>query len=76
MTKTRRPPTAKALARSVAEWTHPAGTPVYYRPGTRDGEQRDGVTTTNAMVLGGHTAGVYIAGAGFVAISHVEAVDS
>lgn len=30
------------------------------------------MTSTQACILGGHTAGVYIEGAGFVALTHVE----
>jgi hypothetical protein len=69
-----RPPSAATLRRSVERWNaeHGEVTPVRYWTGTREGPGLEGETWTLAKILGGHTAGVYIRGAGFVALSHVE----
>ncbi len=71
----RQPPTAEELQRQVDAWAHPEGTAVRFWPGAREGEPCAGVTRSAACILGGHTAGVYIAPGGFVALSHVEVVD-
>lgn len=69
-------PSKKAMEKAVAEWNtkHPSGTEVVCWPGVRAGQGLEGETTSEAMILGGHTAGVYVAGRGFMALSHVEAV--
>jgi hypothetical protein len=70
-------PTPAQMQRQVDEWNskHTEKTQVRYWTGTREGEGKLGWTQTQATILGGHTAGVYIGGAGFVALSHVEAID-
>lgn len=53
---------------------HPIGTRVRYWPLLRAGGHGSvGVTTSTAQWLGG-VAGVYVAGAGFIAWTHVEAI--
>lgn len=68
--------TAAQMRRAVDEWNaaHPVGTVVRYWPGARDGKCRPGTTVAEATVLGGHTAGVYVAPGGFVALTHVDAM--
>lgn len=64
--------------REAADWNerHPAGTPVRYWPGAREGEGRQGVTRDEASTLCG-IAVVWIKGhAGCVALSHVEAIEA
>jgi hypothetical protein len=68
----RKQPTSAELEQQLATWPHPTGTPVRYWPGAREGEPRRSSTQGSSTILGGHTAGVFIAGAGFVALSHVE----
>jgi hypothetical protein len=70
-----RRPSAKALAKACAEFNkdNQAGDAVRYWPGLREGPGKVGRLKTSARVLGGHTAGVYIEGEGFHALSHVEA---
>lgn len=80
------PEAAKAVADFNA--SHPIGTLVYYWRGARDLHQVGGrshrfepsgrgVTTDRAMVLGGHTAVVWIAGcSGAIALTHVQVVES
>ena len=71
--KTKRP-TAKQMQGAVDKWNakHSEKTLVRYWPGVREGDGLQGWTQTAACLLGGHTAGVYIGGAGFVALTHVE----
>jgi len=76
-----RPPSPAKLRKAANRWTakHPAGTPVRYWTGASNGDGhigatlRFGVTTSGGEVLGGR-AGVHIDGAGFVEITHVEAL--
>lgn len=68
--------------------THPVGTEVDYWRGARDLHRVDGrshrfepsgrgVTTGRAMVLGGHTAVIWISGcSGAIALTHVRVVES
>jgi hypothetical protein len=59
----------------VYKWnkTFPIGTLVRYWTGRRDGIGKESKTTSEAQVLGGHTAVVWVEGyAGCVALSHVE----
>lgn len=50
----------------------PIGTPVLYWPGAREGEGREGVTRSEAWLLGGHTPVVMVEGyPGGIALSHV-----
>lgn len=69
-----RKPPLKKLLRQVSDWNskHKIGTRVRYWPGMREGEGRIGTTKTEASILGGHTAGVYLSARGFVALSHVK----
>ncbi|HVI00902.1 MAG TPA: hypothetical protein VM869_19430 [Enhygromyxa sp.] len=73
----RKPPTKAQMKRQVADWNakYTEKVQVRFWPGTREGEGQLGWTQTAATILGGHTAGVYIGGAGFVALSHVEVID-
>lgn len=53
---------------------------VRFWTGAREGEGRIGTAYTHATILSGHTPGIYIRDAndrnvGFVALSHVEAID-
>lgn len=51
----------------------PVGTKVRYWTGLREGPGKEGKTSTDAELLGGHTAVVWIEGAsGCVALTHVE----
>lgn len=51
----------------------PVGTPVRYWTGAREGMGKVGTTRTEASVLGGHSAVVWIDGhSGCVGLSHVE----
>ena len=59
----------------AAKWNHsfPIGTKVRYWPGAREGRGVESATKTQAEVLGGHTAVVWIEGRGdCIALSHVE----
>lgn len=73
----RKRPTKAQMQRAVDEWNakHTEKTQVRYWSGVREGEGKIGWTQTAATILGGHTAGVYIGGAGFVALTHVEAIE-
>lgn len=52
---------------------NPVGTPVQYWTGVKEGPGKTGATRSEAQVLGGHTAVVWITGCvGCVALSHVE----
>lgn len=52
---------------------HPPGAKVEYWTGPREGVGKSGVVASGgACILGGHTAVVYIVGAGCVALSHVQ----
>ena len=70
-------PTPAERRRAVQEWNRSNGaeTRVRYWLGLRQGPGQLGTTSTQAQVLGGHTAGVYITGAGFVGLTHVEAIE-
>jgi len=48
------------------------GAAVRYWCGAREGEPSRGQTSSEAYILGGHTAGVHVPCAGFIALSHVE----
>ena len=48
-----------------------AGDRVRYWTGVREGPGKIGVATTGRRLLGGHSEGIYIHGAGFVAMTHV-----
>jgi hypothetical protein len=76
MSEERKPPSKAAMLKAVAAWNakHPIGTKVYYWSGVREGAGREGVTYTEAQILGGHTAGVYLEKCGFMALSHVAAM--
>ncbi len=66
--------TRKQLDRELEAWPHGAGTKVLFWPGFRSGPAKQGTTTTGAQVLEvleEHTAGVFIGGRGFVALTHV-----
>ena len=55
---------------------NPVGTSVRYWTGLREGEGVHANTRTEASVLGGHTAVVWVDGEGaFIALTHVERVD-
>lgn len=59
----------------AAKWnkTFPVGTRVRYWTGVREGVGKVSTTKTEADLLGGHTAVVWIEGeSGCVALSHVE----
>jgi len=59
----------------AAKWnrTFPIGTRVRYWTGAREGIGKVSSTRTEASVLGGHTAVVWIEGCvGCVALSHIE----
>lgn len=55
---------SSSKTRTVADFNrkHPIGTKVRVFPGTRDGRSVETVTTHEAIVLGGHTPAVYVAG--------------
>jgi hypothetical protein len=54
---------------------HPIGTPVRYWTGWREGDGKTGVTRSEARVLGGHTAVVWVTGeSSCIALTHVDAV--
>lgn len=62
-------------ASAVDAWnaSHPKGAPVRYWPGIREGEGVASTTRSAAMVLGGHTAVVWVEGRGdCIALTHVE----
>lgn len=68
-------PSPAAERRAVEAWNgvHPVGTEVVYWPGVRAGCGIVGVTSTEAVLLGGHTAVVWLSGvSGCIALSHVE----
>ena len=51
---------------------HPVGTPVRVYPGVLNGRSDDTCTKTKALVLGGHTAVVWVEGhSSCIALSHV-----
>lgn len=59
----------------VEDWNirHPVGTPVRYWTGVREGAGKLSKTTHAAVLLGGHTAVVWVEGeAGCIGLSHVE----
>lgn len=67
----------KQVQREVDDFNkrHPIGTPVQYWPVIGGKDSMRSTTRSEAQVLGGHTAVVWINGkAGCVALSHVEAV--
>lgn len=70
-------PTKTQMQRQVAAWNrkYPEGTRVLYWPGVRAGQGLESTTYSEAEILGGHTAGVYVRGSGFVALTHVEAIE-
>lgn len=67
-------PTKAQMERAISEWNakHSIGTRVRCWPGARDGDSFVSETVTDARILGGHTAGVYVKVRGFMALSHVE----
>ena len=66
---------ARAIQDAARKWRgKPSGTPCVYWPGMREGDGKPGVTTSTLTQLGGHTWGVFVAGAGFIAVTHVEPV--
>lgn len=68
------PTPAQAAAKTWNE-RHPEGTPVSYWTGERDGAGKTGVTRSPAMVLGGHTAVVWVTGEpSCIALTHVEPI--
>lgn len=69
-------PTKAQMEKAVSEWNvkHQIGARVRCWPGARDGDSFVSETVTDARILGGHTAGVYVKVRGFMALSHVEAV--
>lgn len=70
--------TPAQMRRDVARWNtaNAPGAKVRFWRGLREGEPREGVTSSEAMLLGGHTAGVYVEPGGFVALTHVEAAEA
>jgi hypothetical protein len=61
--------------RQVDEWNekYPVGTPVEFWTGAREGQGKQSRTRSQAEVLSGHTAVVWIEGVrGCVALSHVR----
>ena len=61
----------------AAKWnqTFPIGTRVRYWTGAREGIGKESVTRSEASVLGGHSAVVWIEGCvGCMALSHVEPI--
>ncbi|GAA0971167.1 MULTISPECIES: hypothetical protein [Actinocorallia] len=62
-------------AEAVQRWNaaHPIGTPVRYWTGFREGEGAAGTTRTEAQLLGGHTAVVWVTGeSSCISLTHVE----
>ncbi|MET9339252.1 hypothetical protein [Nonomuraea sp. NPDC003804] len=65
----------QAQAGAVEQWnkTVPVGTPVRYWTGYREGDGKQSRTRTDAQMLGGHTAVVWMDGEpSCVALTHVE----
>lgn len=63
-------------AQMAAVWNLvvPVGTPVRYWTGAREGEGKPSKTRSEAQLLGGHTAVVWVEGhSGCIALSHVYA---
>lgn len=61
----------------VRKWNErfPVGTRVRYWTGLREGIGKTGLTETQAQLLSGHTAVVWVEGcSGCVALSHVEQI--
>ena len=61
----------------VETWNaaHPIGTPVRYWTGVREGDGKTSKTRSEAQLLSGHTAVVWMeAESGCVCLSHVEAL--
>lgn len=55
---------------------YPIGTKVRYWRGIREGAGLEGFTKSEAAILGGHSAVVWIAGcSGCIALTHVEPLD-
>jgi hypothetical protein len=80
MNKPRNPPSIPQMQLECDKWNdaHPVGSVVNYWPGVMDESTppRAGKTSTDARVLGGHTAGVYVEPGGFISLDHVKAVAS
>jgi len=68
-------PSKAEMDRDVLDWNskYRPGQVVRFWRGLREGPGVLGTTSSEAMVLGGHTAGVYVTGAGFIALTRVEA---
>ncbi|GHJ11191.1 hypothetical protein TPA0907_55580 [Micromonospora humidisoli] len=71
-------PTATLTARTAARAfndRHPIGTPVRYWPGVREGDGRTARTRTQAQLLSGHTAVVWLDGvSGCIALTHIQPI--
>ncbi|MFF0823033.1 hypothetical protein ACFYUR_21950 [Micromonospora haikouensis] len=75
MTTTTTTPTAEFAAARAFNDANPIGTPVRYWRGVREGDGRTARTRTEAQLLGGHTAVVWLQGvAGCIALTHVEPI--
>lgn len=62
----------------VEDWNqkYPLGTPVRYWTGVREGEGKEGKTRTEASLLSGHSAVVWVTGQpGCISLSHVEPIE-
>lgn len=63
----------ESAAAAAFNAAHRVGTRVAVYPGTRDGRRIETVTRSEAQVLSGHTAVVWVAGvAGCIALGHVD----
>lgn len=75
MTKPRRPSTQEQERVKAFNQAHPIGSRVRYWTGLREGPGEISTTTTEAQLLSGHTAVVWLEGArGCIALSHIEPV--
>jgi hypothetical protein len=54
--------------------THKPGDPIRFWSGLIEGEPREGVIRYGACIMGGHTAVVYVAGVGSIALSHIASL--
>lgn len=53
----------------------PAGTPVRYWSGPREGEGRESKIRFDRLSMIGGTVGQYVTGAGFIAMTHIETIN-
>ncbi|WKU07989.1 hypothetical protein [Micromonospora sp. HUAS LYJ1] len=68
-------PTAQFAAARAFNDEFPVGTPVRYWKGIRDGDGRTARTRTQAQLLSGHTAVVWLDGvSGCIALTHIQPI--